>query len=1651
MLCRLGEAANPGPQTVFEPQIGCINPNGILGKCNSLKQVPSSNATIWAVSETHLTSHGNNKLKIELAAQSCGYNMQMGADVAPKSQTVSAVGGKQLGVGFLTSLPCRSMTRTWEDDQWKGCRVHASCFQVGARWIQGGVIYGHASQPTTIETRTKTNTLATLLNDRLVNQSQGLRFIAGDFNQEDGQIEVMREWVDKGWVNIQTWAQQRFGTSAVPTCHGKTVKDHVYVSPELAAYLKSVHVDSSFFADHACLWAKFEDLSRPPIIPMWKKPTKIPWDQILKTEKCRKIEETTLFKTKPMSAHAVAGLDGTSPSTLAPSEWNTRDEQNNNHNNEDLSDEFADIAKSFEMEVDFRLKANNLPSLQTHQKGRANTREGRWVQEFGSPPKQARENDLQPEYHGVDMRHAQWVRQARRCINLAQLTKQNIPIHSSKDEHRDKLWQSIQKASCFSMSFRKWWQKQMCSEMMFLPETPPNYAEACTIARIMTKHLRNFEQSLRRARISQAQQRRQNDANLVFKDIQDNPPEPVQMLVSEESSKVSEIDHEECAVIVEPSCKWKLDKPVTIGTSVFDIIHAEDDKIWLHSVENIETGHAVSQDTYVGEVTELFHQFGEAWRTRWDRHINTDDARWEPVIAVAQQVLEPPPDMPYQPIGYDEWMRALQRKKRRSAVGPEGFAKEDLINMPRCLTNRLLKMLWDIEKGSTWPIQAITGFVVSLEKVRNAKKVDQYRPITIFSIIFRTWGSIRSRQVLRHLAQVAPNTCTGNLPNKRTTDVWFGIQAQIEESIHDQSIMSGAIIDLVKAFNMLPRVPVIAILSHLKVATPILRGWSNALVHMQRRFKIRQAVGPGINSTTGFAEGDALSVTAMLGVNLMCHAWCKIRYPSIHLWSYVDNIELTCEAAEIAVQSLQGLYDFADLMDVQIDVDKTFLWSTHSMHRKAIKDAELPVRHYARDLGGHMQYTLQVTNSTITSKCAKMSQLWGKLSRSLATYDQKLRACRAKAWPRCLHAVENVHLADEHFDRLRTGVMQAIHASRKGASPLIHLSLLEDPRTDPQYHALCATVCTIRQYLTEEAISFVCDAIQNEVRIRPKPGPCSVLIIRLHQLGWKWCKNATFSDHTNHEFDLLQIPIQELKTRLRQGWQDRVRAIVSARKTMKGMCSTSIDMTKIGWEKLTPNDQAIICLNGTFFTADRMHHCKGQENTSDCKYCGALDSPFHRHWECPVFDKCRAHLTESEVAIIKTMPPCVVNHGWMPEPPSLREYQTACQNIPDQTNDFLPVTVPDDTVHVFTDGGCLAPTSGPGKLAMWGVAVGSVEQQTIEPLSQGLVKGLLQTAVRAEITAVISACKFLEKCQKLFIIFIDNDLVFKRLRRMSWSQSAIPNSQKDSDLWKDMQNCFAGIKHRCLAIVKVVSHQDVHSLQSEAEIWAAKGNAAADSIASTAVQSQPALYKLWQKYHDEVRQISIFREAVHRVFLQVGRQAVETKPKEVQHKVPANPRFVQSDLKCLQFTTSTDQEVQLRYRVSNVQEFLTWVEQLFDDNAQPQLVTWFHLNMLYEKHSGSLGFRFNKSNKRWAAVVTEHQYVGFVQRSNHFARFMKGLLESLGAECHPYHLRPNSIAIRFWTQCVYLKIRENLLEAAERAFLEFASSFASVKMLRALV
>ena len=64
--------------------------------------------------------------------------------------------------------------------------------------------------------------------------------------------------------------------------------------------------------------------------------------------------------------------------------------------------------------------------------------------------------------------------------------------------------------------------------------------------------------------------------------------------------------------------------------------------------------------------------------------------------------------------------------------------------------------------------------------------------------------------------------------------------------------LSGWVIDLIKAFNMIPRLPTLKFMAILTVAPGIMRAWGSALVMMERRFKLHNCVGPSLMSCTGF-------------------------------------------------------------------------------------------------------------------------------------------------------------------------------------------------------------------------------------------------------------------------------------------------------------------------------------------------------------------------------------------------------------------------------------------------------------------------------------------------------------------------------------------------------------------------------------------------------------------------------------------------------------------------------------------------------------------------------------------------------------------------------------------------------------------------------
>ena len=116
-------------------------------------------------------------------------------------------------------------------------------------------------------------------------------------------------------------------------------------------------------------------------------------------------------------------------------------------------------------------------------------------------------------------------------------------------------------------------------------------------------------------------------------------------------------------------------------------------------------GHLVEQENYIGCLTELFAKFSDEWSARWDRHLHDDDTRWEPIIDFARLALPQTIQMEYNPITVHQWTSTLKSKSKRSATGPDGVSRQDLLHLPQKATEAVTQLFNGIEEGRTWPRQ----------------------------------------------------------------------------------------------------------------------------------------------------------------------------------------------------------------------------------------------------------------------------------------------------------------------------------------------------------------------------------------------------------------------------------------------------------------------------------------------------------------------------------------------------------------------------------------------------------------------------------------------------------------------------------------------------------------------------------------------------------------------------------------------------------------------------------------------------------------------------------------------------------------------------------------------------------------------------------
>ena len=1593
--CRIGEAANPGPSQQWT--LGSVNPTGLSGKAEQFNDL---NGGIFAVSETHLTIPGSHRFKQELCGVRSKFKLCGGYPAPYKSSGAQCVGGKHTGVGFLASVPFRSVFSGWNSSIYQTSRIHAASFMIGQTWVTGAVVYGYAWNHASIEVRANTNELIQEASRIVASDLPGLKFIAGDFNQLEGILPETKELEAKGWMDIQTLAQRRWKITPGPTCKYKTRKDFVYLSPALQSLVTSVSNEFDRFPDHSTLLANLTMPSSNPLQFGWPKPKAVEYGTP---------EEISFIRNEPVRHCEFSQC---------------------------TSEKYLQICQEFEGHVHQARCKLGKPGLSAMQRGRAKTTERIVLAPRPSPLKPSRPGEVVPQVQSQSLQHKRWFVQLRRITSFVNHRQQGRSDLKAQ-MHALSLWHSILRAPGFPKGFVKWWSSRPMGEQLpqlQIPSGPPEFPEACQIRDAFQLEVDALEAILKQSISDSAAKRHSQNANQVFRDVRKPGPVPVQVLVAKTTATVEEVvtstqvkvdkfvGDEACA---KPNgTNFSCEQQVHCHWGQLNVSSIDDLTVTFSQEHGLQVGDVITQSDLMATPQELHQAFETQWSKRWDKHATLAPDHWDEIhrfidMAFPQGSIEIPP------ISRDTRLATIRSRKATSAVGLDGVSRADLLAMPLPLHDAMLSLLSQVESTGKWPLQMMQGAVNALEKIPGAETVNQYRPITILPIVYRLWSSIRGKSILEAISQIAPNGLRGNMPNCTSTSLWWELQSRIEASLYDGHPSTGLVSDLVKAFNLLPRTPIFHLASRIGLPAGIVRAWASAAGSITRRFVVHGQPSQGLQSTTGLPEGCALSVCGMALCNLLVHKWMELKHPRTELLTYVDNIELVSETVEENAESFQSLNQIYEILDLELDESKTYWWSTDSSQRAVIRQHQYPLKESARDMGGHMQYNAKRGNATVKQKCDDIKCLWPRLGRSKAPYHQKLRVLKTVAWPSPLHGISTVTLNDHVFASLRAGAFQALHLDRWGSNSQIHLSLVEKPLCDPEFFALWNSLMQFRTHASVD-LSAKVFALSAAVPSRNrKPGPCGALLTRLQAIGWQWISGQCFFDHTRLPLDLLMCPSQELYHRVTKSWTQHVGSIWSQRKGFKGLAEVDVHTSRISPSHSVVESGILRVLqNGAAITNDLLHHAY-QSSESKCRFCGEHDSLYHRHWQCSETAHLRDMLPDEVVSSIPTLPEVTTCRGWICEPSSVRDFKQSTFEIPDQVFEFQssPEWIESfQELQLFTDGAGLTPALPSSRLVAWAVLVADHPCEArdccapVKLVSSGGVPGFWQTITRAELCAVISAVAFAVQMNKPCCVWCDNYGVVKKARRLLKRPHKVYKSN-DHDLWLVFLD-VAFSSNKTIRFVHVHSHQELDG-QPEWKQWAFANNDSVDKFASLALRALPAkVLRCHQAASSDLQRLGFLKQHLHQHFIRVGQFSI-SKPLE-KAEAPRPPPVADDEfaLPLSDIAGFLAANTPSRLQFPGWHKVLSWMQAVAPPSQQyvTEWVSWYEILWSFQLFSGCRGVISTSSHNTWALDDLKREYDG-QKATRNFSSYLTHLIQVRWPAWKAVNHRPTNYRFQCWAMC----------------------------------
>ena len=1199
----------------------------------------------------------------------------------------------------------------------------------------------------------------------------------------------------------------------------------------------------------------------------------------------------------------------------------------------------------------------------------------------------------------------------------------HVQNHSPESLHAKRVWGSIVRAKGFP-SFPEWWKSCPFSAPGTphrIPILPPARVVAQCIFDSMCGALREFEGELQASSRLYAKLKRETNPNAIFQDLRSFHPNGVDVLLQPSHAQVIEVRPEDLSVVLDKPIEIDAQLPVVCRNRALPVIHAEHDCIWLESIDQIGVGSTVTQVSQVGTPDALSKLFLNTWKEMWERHSDVPPDRWRTILDFARRYL-PRQQMEWSSLDAAELHHCICHKKSTTSGGLDGVTLADLKAMPGAALQNFTSMYAQAEATGDWPSQVVAGRVSCIPKTSHPEKVLDFRPITVLGLLCRCWSTHHARHAIRGLESILPVGLFGSRPRRFAGQLWSQVLWAVEHAYESAISLCGIIVDLQKAFNFLPRDVIFESCALVGIPFAVLRGWAGALSTMARRFMLNGSLTLPAYSNCGLPEGCALSCLGMMVVDILFHQWMTKFFPLCQPLSYVDDWQVLLSHPEHVLPTFRCLEEFTQAMDLLLDQKKTHSWSVCPRGRQVLRAQGLDLIAHGKNLGAHVQFSRQHTNCVLMERIADVAPLWQKLRLSACGYAQKTRALRSAAWPRCLHGIAATTLSSSTFESLRSGAMRGLRADGAGANPMVHLGLIETVSHDPLCWAILQTCRFVRDCGPQERVEQVMADIVQGISATPANSITHTLCSRLQVLGWHIDELGHVHDVLG-SFSLFGVSAPELQYRVEMQWPKVVAAATAHRRCFQGLEMCSPSDTRQWLRTLDTADQALFrkVLNGSHITQDGKTHCD-ETATDVCPFCMCSDSRYHRFWECVQFDSLRAHICPETLASLRDLPETLTCSGWSLQPSTAWEWDSYFAQL-------LPPPLPhvsfQGDVHLFTDGSCHDQHVAAKRFAGWSVVEASCEGvhdfSGSRIVDSGVLPGLLQSAVRAEIFAILRALELVQSHNGKVYLWTDCDSVVKKVRRII-AGGHINVNGLHADLWARIRNCIVS-RSGPTVITRVAAHQSTDDAPNVFAEWCFRNNGLADrqAVRANATRSE-GFWNLWIRHCVALDGITSLNRVAQNLLLRISQEVV-------RHDAP------------MQIEMPAVQDLSLPFRLwvaPPVIQIPSAAVRWYGDSVVRRIASWFWQNVwqsehqlvwvshfqLYADYMLSSGHPGPIHIGRWLdgtqVSLLELRGFAFKQRTRWFIKVLKEVLRHQGFTPQMAYGRPRSHMVLLHTGIIAL-------------------------------